>query len=93
MRRRRLADLLRPAAPHIGALFATGGETALALLDALGVHGIRLIEEIEAGVPLGVTRGALTVPVVTKAGAFGDAETLARCLSHLRRLRQLEVPS
>ena len=87
---RRLADLLRPAAPHIGALFATGGETALALLDALGVTGIRLTEEIEPGVPLGLTRGALTVPVVTKAGAFGDAGTLRRCLSHLRRLRQSE---
>jgi uncharacterized protein YgbK (DUF1537 family) len=82
-----LARLLQPAAPHIGALFATGGETALALLDALGVTGIRMIEEIEPGVPLGLTRGALTVPVITKAGAFGDGGTLHRCLSHLRRLR------
>jgi uncharacterized protein YgbK (DUF1537 family) len=87
-----LALLLQPAAPHIGALFATGGETALALLDALGVTGIRMIEEIEPGVPLGLTRGALTVPVITKAGAFGDAGTLRRCLSHLRRLRP-ETPS
>ena len=85
---RRLADVLRPAAPHVGALFATGGETALALLNALGVNGIRLLDEIEPGVPLGLTRGALSVPVVTKAGAFGDAGTLERCLSHLRRLRQ-----
>ena len=90
---RRLADLLRQAAPHIGALFVTGGETALALLDALSVTGIRLIAEIEAGVPLGLTRGALTVPVVTKAGAFGDAGTLYRCLTHLRGLKQLESRS
>jgi len=89
---RQLARLLQPAAPHIGALFATGGETALALLDALGVTGMRMIEEIEPGVPLGVTRGALTVPVITKAGAFGDGGTLHRCLSHLRRLRP-ETPS
>ena len=89
---RRLADVLRPAAPHVGALFATGGETALALLNALGVNGIRLLDEIEPGVPLGLTRGALSVPVVTKAGAFGDAGTLARCLSHLRRLRRTEMP-
>lgn len=84
---RQLARLLQPAAPHIGALFATGGETALALLDALGINGIRMIEEIEPGVPLGLTRGALTVPVITKAGAFGDGGTLRRCLSHLRHLR------
>ena len=90
---RRLAELLRPAAPAIGALFVTGGETALALLDALGATGIRLIEEVEPGVPLGLTRGAFTVPVVTKAGAFGNAETLRRCLHHFRRLRQTEKPS
>ena len=90
---RQLAELLRPSAAQIGALFVTGGETALALLDALGVTGIGLIEEVEPGVPLGLTRGALTVPVVTKAGAFGDAETLRRCLHHFRRLRQRETPS
>ena len=87
---RSLAALLRPAAPGLGALFATGGETALTLLDALGVTGIQMIGEIEPGVPLGRTRGALAIPVVTKAGAFGDAGTLARCLSHLRRRRRLE---
>lgn len=88
---RRLAELLQPAAPHIGALFATGGETALALLSALGVNGIRLLDEVEPGVPLGLTRGALRVPIVTKAGAFGDAGTLSRCLSHLRRLRRPRI--
>ncbi len=88
---RRLATLLKPAATHIGALFATGGETALALLDALGVSGIRLLDEIEPGVPIGLTRGALTVPIVTKAGAFGDAGTLSRCLSTLRRSRPTET--
>jgi len=87
---RRLAALLRPAASGLGALFATGGETALALLDAMGVTGIQMIGEVEPGVPLGRTRGALAIPVVTKAGAFGDAGTLARCLSHLRRRRRPE---
>jgi len=89
---RRLAALLQPAAPYIGAIFATGGETALALLDAFGVSGIRLLDEIEPGVPIGRTRGALTVPIVTKAGAFGDAGTLSRCLSTLRRSRPTEIP-
>lgn len=86
----RLGILLQPAAPHIGALFATGGETALAILRALGVTGVQLVAEIEAGVPLGLSQGALTIPVVTKAGAFGDARTLAGCLRHLRRLRPME---
>lgn len=90
---RRLAALLQPTAPHIGAIAATGGETALALLDALGVTGVRLLDEIEPGVPIGLTRGALAVPIVTKAGAFGDAGTLSRCLCYLRRSRQTEIPS
>lgn len=87
---RLLAALLLPATPGLGALFATGGETALALLNAMGVTGIQMVEEVEPGVPLGRTRGALAIPVVTKAGAFGDAGTLARCLSHLRRRRRPE---
>lgn len=89
---RQLALLLRPAAAGAGAVFATGGETAVAVLDALGVTGIRMVDEIEPGVALGLARGAMAVPVVTKAGAFGDAGTLLRCLSHLRRHRRTENP-
>jgi uncharacterized protein YgbK (DUF1537 family) len=89
----RLAELTRPAAPAIGALFVTGGETAIALLKALGATGIRLIEEVEPGVPFGVTRGTRAVPVITKAGAFGGPETLLRCLQYFRRLRPTENPA
>jgi uncharacterized protein YgbK (DUF1537 family) len=80
---RRLAMLVRTVVPRIGALVATGGDTACALLWDLGVHGIRLVDEIEPGVPLGMTLGQLSIPVVTKAGAFGDAGTLRRCLERL----------
>jgi D-threonate/D-erythronate kinase len=80
-----LAELVERVAPRIGAMVATGGETACAVLSRLGVTGIRLIDEVEPGVPLGLTLGAHAFPVVTKAGAFGDAETLGRCL---RRLEQ-----
>jgi uncharacterized protein YgbK (DUF1537 family) len=89
----RLAELMRPAAPAIGALFVTGGETAIALLKAVGATGIRLIEEVEPGVPFGVTRGTRAVPVITKAGAFGGPETLLRCLQYFRRLRPTENPA
>ena len=81
-----LAGLLAPAATRMGGLFATGGETACALLSHLGVHGIRLLEEVEAGVPLGLTQGAIEVPVMTKAGAFGNEGTILRSLSRLREL-------
>ncbi|WP_338665788.1 four-carbon acid sugar kinase family protein [Pararoseomonas sp. SCSIO 73927] len=81
-----LGVLLEPAGRRMGALFATGGETACALLSHLGVHGIRLVEEVEAGVPLGVTQGAIQIPVMTKAGAFGDDGTILRSLSRLHNL-------
>ena len=80
------ADLLAPAAARMGGLLATGGETACALLTHLGVNGIRLLEEVEPGVPLGITQGPLEVPVMTKAGAFGDDGTILRSLVRLRQL-------
>jgi uncharacterized protein YgbK (DUF1537 family) len=75
------AALGRLAAPFrdLRGLVATGGETARAALCARGAHGLRLTGEVEPGVPLGVTDGALPLRVITKAGAFGTASTLARC--------------
>ncbi|UPG74737.1 hypothetical protein MVG78_20085 (plasmid) [Roseomonas gilardii subsp. gilardii] len=81
-----LALLLAQAGTRMAGLFATGGETACALLTTLGVHGIRLLEEVEPGVPLGITQGALRVPVMTKAGAFGHERSLLNSLARLHDL-------
>jgi uncharacterized protein YgbK (DUF1537 family) len=82
-----LADALRSVAPAIGAFAATGGETAAVLLSRFGVNGIRLSDEIEPGVSLGLTLGKLSVPVATKAGAFGDKLSLVRIRERLRAVR------
>lgn len=84
---RGLADALEPVASQIGAFAATGGETAAALLTRFGVRGIRLVDEIEPGVSLGLTLGRLSIPVATKAGAFGDADSLLRIRERLRIIR------
>ncbi|KQP41462.1 hypothetical protein ASF49_16960 [Methylobacterium sp. Leaf104] len=84
---RSLAEALDPVAARIGAVAATGGETAAALLARFGVDGIRLVDEIEPGVSLGLTLGRLAVPVATKAGAFGDADSLIRIRARLRAAR------
>ena len=85
-----LARLLAPQlAGAIGGLIATGGETARALLAAAGIPALRLVGEVEPGVPLGLALGtgpARGLPVVTKAGAFGTEATLARCVEALRAL-------
>jgi D-threonate/D-erythronate kinase len=82
-----LAAVLEPVAPFIGAFAATGGETAAMLLSRFGVNGIRLVDEIEPGVSLGLTLGDVVVPVVTKAGAFGDKFSLIRISKRLRAVR------
>lgn len=91
------AALARLAAPHaacFGALAVTGGETARAVLGLAGISGLRLVGEIEPGVPLGMAAGlrGVPLPVVTKAGAFGDELTLARCAEALRVLPLVPVP-
>ena len=81
-----LADALK----HMGALIVSGGETATALLAQCQVHGIRLLGEIEPGLALGMTRGKVQVPIVTKPGAFGDENCLIRCVDRMREQRQTE---
>lgn len=71
-----VAELLRETTS--ASLFLSGGDTASAVLEAIGARGIRLHGEILPGMPEGILTGGLmdAVPVVTKAGAFGQRETL-----------------
>lgn len=74
---KRLAALLAPAVRHAGGIIATGGETARALLTAAGASALRVVDEIEDGMPLLECRlQARTLPVVTKAGGFGQPASL-----------------
>ncbi len=57
----------------------SGGDTALVVCRSVGAKGIRLEREILRGIPLGRLAGGMAhgMPVVTKAGGFGDRGTLA----------------
>lgn len=81
-------QMLEPVSSHISGIAATGGETAAALLTHFGSRGIRLYDELEPGICLGVSIGKLTVPVITKAGAFGNEYSLIRCVERLRAIRE-----
>ena len=75
-----LAAAVAPLAAQAEALVITGGETARALLQRLGMRALRILGEIEPGVVLsravgGVLEGRM---IVTKAGAFGSPDTLRR---------------
>ena len=68
-----------------GALVITGGETAVGVARRLGAVGIRLEGEVEPGVPVGTLIGPRPYRVVTKAGGFGEPDTLVRAVEKLLR--------
>jgi len=65
------------------ALVLTGGDTAVGVARRLGAAGIRLEGELEPGVPLGILIGPRPYRVVTKAGGFGEPDTLLRAVERL----------
>jgi uncharacterized protein YgbK (DUF1537 family) len=67
----------------IGGLVLTGGDTARAVLRALGITALRVLGEVETGVPILITEGSRALPVVTKAGDFGNRDTLVKCRAAL----------
>ena len=84
---RALAQLLQPCASLPAALVATGGETARAILDAWGIQRLRLLGEVEPGLPFSVSGGwHRSLPILTKAGGFGTPSTLLRCREFLAKL-------
>jgi len=69
------------------ALILTGGDTAMGVIHLLQSEGIEIEEELSEGVMKGYLRGnrwdGLTV--VTKAGAFGEKETLRDVVERLEK--------
>jgi uncharacterized protein YgbK (DUF1537 family) len=71
----------------LGGLILSGGETAHFVCQVLQVDAIELSGEIEPGVPWGRLRGgpADGLPVVTKAGGFGQEATLVDAVDWLSK--------
>ena len=67
-------------------LVLTGGDTARAVLTALGARAIDLVDEVLPGMPVGLAVGGRLDgrPVVTKAGGFGPPDALAVALRFLQ---------
>jgi 4-hydroxythreonine-4-phosphate dehydrogenase len=79
-----LARLATSVSDEIGALIASGGETARAVLQSWGVARLRLLGEIERGIPISMTENSIRkLPVVTKAGDFGGPDALLKCSQFL----------
>ncbi len=81
----RAVALLDAGTAGFDALVLIGGDGAEAVLDALGAHSLRIHGRLLEGVPLGQVVGGAAdgIPVVTKAGGFGDDTTLIDLLTAL----------
>jgi 4-hydroxythreonine-4-phosphate dehydrogenase len=84
-----LAAMVHHCSQYAGSLVVTGGETARAVLDEWGITRLRLIGEVEPGLPFAVAEGwSRTIPILTKAGAFGTSSSLLHCREFLGELKR-----
>ncbi len=76
---RALADIARGlVAAGVRRLVVAGGETAGAVVGALGVRGLRIGREIAPGVPCTVSLGEPPMALALKSGNFGDADFFSK---------------
>jgi 4-hydroxythreonine-4-phosphate dehydrogenase len=80
-----LANMAASIRDEIGALVASGGETARAVFEAFGITRLRLRGELEKGIPISIAENwsRRSLPVITKAGDFGGIDALIKCSTHL----------
>jgi uncharacterized protein YgbK (DUF1537 family) len=65
-------------------LVVTGGETAKHIARRLQAQEIRVLQEVQPGIPLCLMRTPRgVIPLVTKAGGFGDDDVFMQCLQAL----------
>ncbi|OXS79319.1 hypothetical protein B1B05_05985 [Domibacillus enclensis] len=76
------------AAYDVSGLILTGGDIAYRTFEQLGVESLRIVDEVEEGIPFceiadGILKG---LPVVTKAGAFGNPHSLVNAMNKMKDL-------
>lgn len=69
-------------------IVVAGGETSAAVAQALGIHQMRILNEIEPGVPtmIGIAENGIIYPLVFKSGSFGSDAFLANAAECLRAI-------
>ncbi len=80
----RLAQLTRKILQHASptGLVLTGGDAAMAVGRALDAEALWLHGELQPGIPWGTWVGGIAdgMPIVTKAGGFGDDSTFVKVI-------------
>lgn len=72
------------AKDKVGGLILTGGDTAKAVCERLGIISLTLFNEVEPGIPIGKTVNGKPMYIVTKSGAFGSPEALTHALCSIK---------
>ncbi|MCX7780896.1 MAG: four-carbon acid sugar kinase family protein [Negativicutes bacterium] len=82
----RIISRVMEGKPDISGLALTGGDTAISICHALSAIGLKVVSEVAMGIPLGLIQGGCchNMPVVTKAGAFGEEDALYRAVLALK---------
>ncbi len=78
------------AAAGVRRLVVAGGETAGAVVQALGVSGLRIGRQIDPGVPWTVSLGEPPLALALKSGNFGAPDLFLRAFSILSEERRDE---
>jgi len=73
---------------RISGLFLTGGDTAIGFFEQVGASGSEILGEVSTGIPMMKLNGGVFdgLKVITKAGAFGNADAIAYALRKLKEI-------
>lgn len=88
-----IAAATAPLVPHATACVLTGGDTARAMFDALGVDCLQVGGELEPGIPVGRAAAQGARQFILKAGGFGDALALQRIIRRFDVIPGARAPS
>nr|WP_273388698.1 nucleotide-binding domain containing protein [Cohnella zeiphila] len=67
-------------------LLVAGGETSAAVCARLGIGGLRILKEIEPGLPSCLSLGEPQIRLVLKSGSFGSERFFTKAIGHLNAL-------
>lgn len=78
----------------VGGLVATGGDIAYQTCCALGISALQIVDEVEEGIPLSRVVGGPFhhLPIVTKAGAFGNHLSLVNASNKIKQILYQKHP-
>lgn len=69
-------------------LILTGGDIALGVCSALGIQNLNIVDELLPGIPLSTANlKNFSLKIVTKAGGFGEKDTLFKLIKKLNDWR------